>query len=185
MGRQIIFHMLPEDRVAFLDFVQQRDSVVITDFTSDSADVQPVDPRQISANKRDRLCLWNLALVSSLKREHVPVSKIGPYYRIDSSLPILEFSVPKQTAWDEKPALAQGRLYAYAYQEHAALRTWYEALVRWLRKRFASNPITWMSGYIGPVAYRWYESGGLLLPTYVPPVNPEWQARLGEQHRMQ
>jgi len=33
MGRQIIFHMLAEDRTAFLSFVQKRDSVVITDFT--------------------------------------------------------------------------------------------------------------------------------------------------------
>jgi hypothetical protein len=175
--------MLPEDRAAFIDFVQHRDSVVITEFTSASPDVQPVDPSQIPA-KKDLLCLWNLALLSSLKRKHVPVSDVGPYYRIDSSLPILEFSVPNHTAWDGQPALTQGRLYAYAYQDHAALRTWYEALVRWLRKSFAKNPITWMSGYVGPAAYRWYENGGLLMPTYLPPVNPEWRARIDEQHRI-
>ena len=59
----------------------------------------------------------------------MPVSDVGPYYRIDSSPPILEFSVPNQTAWDGRPALTQGRLYTYAYRDHAALRTWYEALV--------------------------------------------------------
>lgn len=183
MGRQIIFHMLEEDRAAFIHFVQQRDSVLITEFTSDSADIQPVDLRQIPA-KTDRLCFWNMALLPSLKRKYVPVSDVGPYYRIDSSLPILEFSVPNQTVWDERPALTQGRLYAYAYQDHAALGTWYEALVRWLRKSFAKNPITWMSGYVGPAAFRWYESGGFLMPTYLPPVNPEWRARINEQHRM-
>jgi len=54
---------------------------------------------------RDWLCLWNLDLLPSLKREHVPVSDIGPYYRVDSSLPILELSIPKQIEWDERPAL--------------------------------------------------------------------------------
>jgi resolvase-like protein len=42
-GRQIMFHMLAEDRAAFLSFVQKRDSVVIIDFTGNSADVLPVD----------------------------------------------------------------------------------------------------------------------------------------------
>src|SRR5437867_1024150 len=75
-----------------------------------------------------------------------------PCYRIESSLPILEFSIPSQSVLDGKPALTQGRLYAYAYQDHPALRTWYEALARWLRKSFKKNPIHWMSGYVGPSA---------------------------------
>jgi hypothetical protein len=32
----------------------------------------------------------------SLRRKYVPESDIGSYYRIDSSLPILEFSLPVQ-----------------------------------------------------------------------------------------
>lgn len=182
MGRQIMFHMLPEDRAAFLSFVQQRDSVVITDFTGDSADVHPVDLNKLSAKNRDWLCLWNVALMPSLRREHVPVSDVGPYYRIDSSLPVPEFSVPVQSVWDGRPALTQGRLYAYSYQSDAALQKWYEALARWLRKNFKTNPTTWMSGYVGPAAYQWYQSGGFLLPFLPPPVNEEWRTRIQSQH---
>jgi hypothetical protein len=174
--------MLPEDRADFLGFVRQRDHVVITEFTSDRADIQPIDLNQPQVHP-NWLCLWNVDLLPSLKREHVPVSNVGPYYRVDSSLPILEFSVPNQTEWDERPALTQGRLYAYAYQNHSALRTWYEALSRRLRKSFVKNPTGWMAGYVGPAAFRWYERGGLLLPTYQPPLTPEWRARINEQHQ--
>jgi hypothetical protein len=182
MGRQIIFHMLPDDRTAFLRFVQQRDPVILTDFTADCDDVQPVDLGERSTKGRDWLCLWNKALLPFLKRKYVPESNRGPYYRMDSSLPILEFSLPIQTVWDERPSLNQGRLYAYAYQDHTALQAWYEALARWLRKNFTKNPVTWMSGYVGPAAYRWYQSGGLLLPFLSPPVNEEWRARIHAQH---
>jgi len=182
MGRQIIFHMLAEDRAAFLNFVQERDSVVITDFTGTSADVVPVDLASDRITEREWLCLWNMKLLPTLSRDYIPESNVGPYYRIDSSLPILEFSVPSPNVWDGKPALTQGRLYAYAYQDHPALRTWYEALAQWLRKTFKKNPIHWMSGYVGPSAHRWFQNGGLLLPYLPPPVNPEWRERIHAQH---
>src|ERR1700752_2261764 len=183
MGRQSVFQLVPEDRTAFLSFVQQRDPVIVTNFTdSSSADVHPVDLERPNPGYREWLCLWNQALLSSLRREHIPKSNIGPYYRIDSALPILEFSVPVQGVWDDKPALTQGRLYAYAYQDHPDLRAWYEALARWLRTRFKRNPISWMSGYVGPEAYRWHQSGGLLLPFLPPPVNAEWRQRIHGQH---
>jgi hypothetical protein len=181
MGRQIIFHMLPEDRSNFLGFVQQRDRVVVTGFTSNTADVQPIDFEE-PQRRRDWLCLWNLDLLPSLERRHVPVSDIGPYYRVDDSLPILEFSTSIQVQWDQRPALVQGRLYGNAYQDHSPLKTWYEALARWLRKNFVKNPIGWMSGYVGPAAYQWYERGGLLLPTYNPPLTEEWRDTINEQH---
>lgn len=174
--------MLAEDRTAFLSFVQERDSVIITDFTADSASVLPVDVASACVKDRERLCLWNVNLLPTLKREYIPESDIGPYYRIDSSLPILEFSVPSQSTWDGQPALTQGRLYAYAYQDQPALRTWYEALARWLRKSFKKTPIGWMSGYVGPAAYHWFQNGGFLLPYLPPPINPEWRARIHAQH---
>ena len=124
----------------------------------------------------------NKSLLPTLKRSYIPESVHGPYYRVDGSLPVLELFVPRQTVWDERPALTQGRLYAYAYQDHPALRTWYEALVRWLKKNFEKNPIAWMSGYTGPAAHAWYDKGGLLLPTVQPPLNPEWRARINAQH---
>ena len=62
------------------------------------------------------------------------------------------------------------------------LRAWYEGLLRWVRTRFKKNPVNWMSGYVGPAAYGWYESGGLLLPYCAPPVTPEWRERIHSQH---
>ena len=130
MGRQILFHMLPEDCLAFISFVQQRDPVVLAEFTSDGAEIEPLDLKALGANPRRWLCLWHTAVLPSMKRNYVPESNIGPYYRVDSGLPILELSVPAQSSWDNKPALTQGRLYAYAYQNHLSVRTWYEALTR-------------------------------------------------------
>jgi hypothetical protein len=184
MGRQIIFHMLPEDRQAFLSFVQARDHVIITDFSADSAAVRPADLTNRPVKGKDWLCLWNMALLPDLERTYIPESNIGPYYRIDSNLPILEFSVPTPVRWDKRPALTQGRLYAHAYQDQPTLRSWYEALARWVRKNFSKNPITWMSGYVGPSARQWFERGGLLLPYVPPPVNTEWQVRIYAQHSM-
>jgi hypothetical protein len=182
MGRQIIFHMLPQDFVMFLRFVQQRDPVVVTEFTADIGDVHPLDLKGNAALHKRWLCLWNKELLPTLKRIYIPESAHGPYYRVDSSLPVLELSVPLQTVWDQRRALTQGRLYAYAYQTHPSLRTGYEALVRWIRKNFKKNPIDWMSGYTGPAAHEWYQNGGLLLPTVQPPVNSEWLARINAQH---
>jgi len=41
MGRQIHFHMLPNDQNAFLRFVQERGPIVVVARDSDSAEVQP------------------------------------------------------------------------------------------------------------------------------------------------
>jgi hypothetical protein len=174
--------MLPNDCSDFLSFVQQRDPVVITNFSAGSADVQPFDRGKVRTEGKDMLCLWNLTLLPSLEREYIEASTYAPYYRIDSSLPILEFTMPTQSVWDERPALTQGRIYACAYQSQPTLRVWFEALARWIRKNFTKNPVPWMSGYVGPEAYQWYKSGGLLLPCLPPPENPEWRTRIYAQH---
>jgi hypothetical protein len=176
MGRQIIFHMFPEDCQAFLSFVQERDSVVLTPFTGDSAQVNPLNRTDCFG---EWLCLWNQRLLPSLTRERV--RDASPTHRVDDSLPVLELSFSKLVEWSGYPAATQGRLYAYAYQSHSELRTWYEALARWIRKRFVKNPVSWMGGYVGPRAYAWHNAGGLLLPYCSPPVNPEWAERILSQ----
>jgi hypothetical protein len=59
-------------------------------------------------------CLWNQALLPSLERKYIPESDHGPYYRVDSALPVIEFSypLPVQELWNGKPALTQGRVWA-------------------------------------------------------------------------
>jgi hypothetical protein len=39
-----------------------------------------------------------------------------------------------------------------------------------------------LGGYVGPAAYEWFKSGGLLLPMFAPPVTEEWVRVLGNQH---
>jgi hypothetical protein len=50
------------------------------------------------------------------------------------------------------------------------------------QKELRENPTGWMSGYVGPAAYSRYQRGGFLLPTYQPPLNPEWRNRINERH---
>ncbi len=174
MGRQIIFHMFPEDCQAFLSFVQERDSVVLTPFAGDSAQVSPLDRKNSFG---EWLCLWDQRLLPSLTRRYIREASPA-YYRVEDSLPVLQLSFSKLVEWSGCPAATQGRLYAYAYQSHPELRTWYEALARWIRKRYMKNPVSWMGGYVGPEAYAWHNAGGLLLPYCQPPVNPEWVERI-------
>jgi len=127
------------------------------------------------------LCLWNQGLLPSLRRNQVRV--VSPTHRIQDSLPVLQLETCVPMEWAGKPALRQGRLYAYSYQSFPGLRIWYEALVRWIRTRFLKNPVSWMGGYVGPQAYAWHKAGGFLLPYLPPPVNPEWVDRIFSQHR--
>ena len=177
MGRQLLFHMLPEDCEAFLDFVQHRDRVIATDFTSDSRkEVRPLERADCYGKW---LCLWNQRLLPTLERKHIDRAD-KPYYRIEDSLPTLQLSVPNPCDWAGRPALTQGRLYAYPYQENADLRRWFGALVRWLRSHFVQNPVPWM-GCVGPKSFAWHQSGRLLLPFVRPPITPAWEGRILSQ----
>jgi hypothetical protein len=177
MGRQIVFHMRPEDCEAFLSFVQDRDSVVLTPFIEDSTQVRPLDRTNCYGKW---LCLWNQSLLPYLDRKQV--RDVSPTCRVEDSLPVLQLSLPSPIEWAGRPAALQGRLYAYSYHVHPDLRTWYEALARWIRRRFVRNPIAWMGGYVGPDAYEWHKAGGLFLPFVPPAVNAESLERILSQH---
>lgn len=177
MGRQIHFHMLPEDQNAFLRFVQERDSVVIAVRDSDSAEVQPITDLDSSSNKT--LILWNPSLLPHIERKWV--ADPG-YYRLDEfALPILEFTSSFSATWEGKPGLGQGRLYGIFEEKPAAFEKWYEALVRWIRTNYRKNP-RGTGGYVGAAAYEFYKGGGYLLPNILPPRTKEWLAEIGKQH---
>ena len=172
MGRQIGVYMLAEDCRKFLEFVQARDPVVVIRRSGESARVEPVaDPCRLG----QILCLWNRRLLPSLERKYIPESDIGPYYRIDSSLPTLEFILPGPSEWDGRPALPQGRVYAASYASSEGLRAWYESIARWIRKNFTRNPCRVVGGYIGPAALEGHREGGLLIPWYPPVVTAQWR----------
>ena len=180
MGRQTGFHMLPEDAIEFLTRLEAQAPVVCTSRDSDNEEVRECDPTDCGPI----LCLWNRAILPSLKRKHIPREQ-NPYYRIDGSLPVIEWVTSHQTVWDGVPALIQGRVYATFDVPNEPLTKWFDSVVRWIRKSHAKNPVEWQSGYVGPHALRWHQDGGLLLPTYSPPVTEEWKQRLLQQRANQ
>lgn len=175
MGRQIHFYMLPEDQIAFLRHIQERDPIVIAPRDSDSAAIIPVAEFKIDPNKI--LCLWNRSLLSDVEREWVP--KPG-YYTLDTlHNPIVEFTPSFTATWERKPALGQGRLYSIFDGKPPEFEKWYESVARWIRTNYQKNP-TSMGGYVGPAAYEFYQSGGYLLPNFLPPRTKVWLDEIGK-----
>ena len=178
MGKQVLFHALPPDCEQFLAFVRGRDEVVIVERDSDLAALEAVgDP----CNPGRVVSFWNRRLLPTLERKYIPESNKGPYYRVSSSLPVIEFFLPREQEWDGVPALTQGRIYASFDQPSDGLKKWFDALARWIRSKFAKSPVQSIGGFIGPAALKWNEEGGLLLPMIRPPVNDEWRAFLQPQ----
>ena len=181
MGRQVEFHAFPSDVQQFLEFVQGRDPVIVTLRSSDSPDIKTVADPSVETRV---MTLWNQALLSSLQREHI-VYPGREYYGIDASLPTLELSPCESREWNGRPALLQGRLYGLFDKPFAEYETWYNALARWIRKNFARVPIPLPRGYIGPAAFDWFRKGGLLMPSFVPPITKKWLSwvEAQDQHR--
>jgi len=185
MGRQVHFHMLPEDQNAFLRFVKENDPViVVATLDPETPDVHPIE--EIATDRLQTLCLWNRRLLPVLKRK--PLGKDARYYKyyVDVlHLPLLEFSPCFKTEWEGKPALIQERLYGQFdpyLNKPPEFQKWYEKLVRWIRKNYKRNPAKILGGYVGPAAYEFYKSGGYLLPGFRPLRTDVWLAEIGKQH---
>lgn len=177
MGQQILFYMLREDRDTFLDFIQKRDPVVVTQMISNSAEVLPVT--HLDLDRGGFFCFWNEKLLPQLRRKWITEAKS---YRVDDfELPVLEFSTSFRAVWNRRPALGQGRIYGSFEGKRREFERWYEALVRWIRKNFRKSPAAF-GGYVGPTAYEWYKKGGYLLPGFLPPKTKEWLKEIGKQH---
>ena len=179
MGRQILFYMRPEDQTTFLRKVRASDPVVITLRDSDSADAGPA----AETSTRNTLCLWNRRLLQRLGREWVPDPG---YFRVNilKSL-VLEFTPSFESTWKGKPALGQGRIFGHFEPnlgKPAEFENWYETLTRWIRKNYAKSPASF-GGYVGPDAYEFYEHGGYLLPTFLPPASKDWLTEIDKQVR--
>jgi hypothetical protein len=181
MGRQTEFHALRADIRAFLDFIRQRDPVIVTIRDSDFEEVRELrDP----SSESTVLTLWNQNLLPTLRRAHVVVSGRN-YYSFDSSLPILELSPSRFCDWNGRQALLSGRIYGTFDSQLPRLGSWYNALIRWIRKHFVKSSLP-LIPHIGPAAYDWYRKGGLLLPMMIPPaVTPVWLSwvEAQDQHR--
>lgn len=177
--------MLRADCEQLLKYVQERDPVVVVDRSSDSEHVEEV---QNPGLRGGSYCLWNQALLPSLKREYVDLPNQRSYYRVNDELPVIELSYPNpmQEPWNGRSVLAQGRVYTgLNANKGETFEKWYGAIVRWIRKNFVRNPIPHLGGFIGPAAYEWYRKGGILLPVLRPPITQEWLSWLEaqDQHR--
>jgi hypothetical protein len=116
-----------------------------------------------------------------LKRRYIAAAD-PPYYLADEQEEaILELSPSVLTEWRGLPALTQGRIYGVFDSKPVEFEKWYERIIRYIRKNWRKNPVSWLGGYVGPAASEWFDSGGLLLPTYIPPVTDDWIRILGEQ----
>jgi hypothetical protein len=174
MGRQTQFHMLAEDCRLFLEFVQHRDPVIVVDKYSKTEAIEEV--LRPWEQKGGNYFLWNRALLPALRRQFIRVEpERASYYGIDHSLPLIEFLYPSPTQepWNETPALTQGRVWAQFQNPTKDFKSWYNAVVRWIRKNFVRDAVL-LNGYVGPAAYQWFKDGGLLLPHFRPPVTSSW-----------
>jgi hypothetical protein len=181
MGRQIQFHVLPEDIRSLLEFVHEHDPVIVALRDFDSPEIKTVtDP----ASEARTMTLWNQSLLNTLARKHIRYPN-GKYYGIDSLTPTLEFSPSRLCEWNGRSALLPGRIYGSFETSVAGYEKWYNSIVRWIQKNFVKSTIP-LIGQVGPAAYDWYKKGGLLMPNMLlPPVTPVWLSwvEAQDQHR--
>jgi len=175
MGQQIHYYMLPEDCAAFVHFVRHRfPAVVFLAYETRTADLSPLenpcDPGSTSY-------MWNRSVVANIQRLQIG-QDAEAVYRLDTTDPIVELWLPAVTEWDGKAALVQGRIYASFDKPNDALKRWFAAMTRWIRRHFVRNENTSVGGYAGPAALRWHREGGIFLPTFKPPLTPAWRSIL-------
>lgn len=172
--------MLPEDCRRFVLFLQERDPVIVAE--RHSSQVAEIEEVIRPWEKRGDYCLWNQTILPTLSREAT-----GKYFNIDFSEPVIEFTYEALLdPWNGQPALTQGRIWASFETENKAFEKWYNAAVRWIRKNFIRDvAVGHDHDSIGPAAYEWFKAGGLLLPSFRPPLTDAWLAwaSVQNQHR--
>jgi hypothetical protein len=179
MGRQTTFHVLPPDAHAFFEFACSRGPITITLKSSDSPVIVEVrDPER----EENVMTLWNRRILPQLERKIVLRSGGPTYFRVEDSLPTIEFSPSRIIRWDGKAALLQGRIYGFFSKQSWEYEHWYNALSSWIRRHFVRNPIGPLRGYVGPTALEWFKAGGFLLPMVPPALTPTWIAQVNAQH---
>ncbi|MGH9495596.1 MAG: hypothetical protein ACRD3B_11405 [Candidatus Sulfotelmatobacter sp.] len=175
--------MLAEDCREFLQFVHQRDPVLVIEKISKTEIIQEVEQPW---ERGEHYYLWNQAVLPTLTRELVQLEQdASSVYGIDYTLQLIEFwyASPVPEPWNDRPALTQGRVWASFHNPTAEFEAWYNAIVRWIRKNFVRDTVA--GDYIGPAAYEWFKDGGLLLPHFRPPVTSSWLSwvEAQDQHR--
>jgi hypothetical protein len=174
MGRQIPFHATASDCDSLLSFINDGNSVAVV--AQDAPDA-PIVQEPTPCRTGQVLILWRETLGTTLHRNRVR-PEIKPYYRVPSGIG-LELSPSVLTEWDGRPGLIQGRIYTGIADPKETLIDWFTQISRWIRRHWvrAASP----GSYVGPDALQWHLQGGLLLPTFNPPVNVEWKTFFSRQ----
>jgi hypothetical protein len=175
MGRQVQFHALDEDCQALFSFVNRRDVVEVV---AQDGPEETLTSVSTPCAEKAVLILWKDSLRTELRRTLVS-RPVQPYFRVRTGVG-LEFSHSAMTEWNGYQGLMQGRVYANTDRPNELLMQWYDRLARRIRIHWARCPVE-LGGYVGPNAMRWHSEGGLLLPTFRPPITPEWTAFFSRQ----
>ena len=146
MGRQVLFHMLPDDFSLFLTFVQR--SAPLSVFHKDSA-VARLGEVSDTSSLDSTLTLWNRDVLQTLSRKEIRRDGAKTYFRIDTALPVIELRPCELTTWNGCQALLQGRMYSSFDRPTKELGLWYRSLERWLRRNLAKSPCRAIGGLIG------------------------------------
>jgi hypothetical protein len=181
MGRQVQLHVLPEDVTTLLAFLRAKDAADVAYRSADSAEITAL--ANVPYKTNGSLILWNHNLAPQPQRGFIAQADPPSWLADEQTETILQLSMSALQEWNGSRALLQGRLYGVFDGKPPAFEKWYDRIVRYIRSHWRKNPISWMSGYVAPKASEFFESGGILLPNYAPPVTAEWIERLGEQHK--
>jgi hypothetical protein len=184
VGRQIQLSLLAKDASVLIHTLSTWAPVVVVASRGDSAIPGELTTIHDSAEWQ-KLILSNKRIAPSVQRRFIVGAK-PPYYLLDEQAePVLELSLSALTEWNGTPALTQGRIYGAFFEEKPTeFKKWFERITHYIRKHWRKNPVSCLSGYVGPSASEWFEAGGLLLPSYMPPVRNDWIERLAEQHHL-
>ena len=148
------------------------------------ADSPIVTPVSLDAADAGTRVLWNKRLLNHLERQLVQRPPGNDYYRIDGSLPTLEFSRSRRVEWNGNPGLLQGRIYGLFSNPDVEYENWYKSIARWIRGHFVKGPLKLLDGYVGPQAFKWFQDSGTLLPMFEPPPTSDWLSFVDSQHSL-
>jgi len=181
MGRQTQLHVLAKDVNELLVAMHDKEPLEVALRSGTTASPEPLVfvPENINGQI---LVLWSERFAPNLQGRYIAKAQ-PPYYLVDEQEEsVFELSLSCITTWQGRPALTQGRIYAVFQDKQPDFERSYDQTIRYIRRHWRKNPASWMSGYLGPAASEWFDRGGILLPSYVPPVRRDWIERLAEQH---
>lgn len=181
MGRQTQLHLFPKDVNDLLVAMHDKEPFEVALRSGSTGNLERLAfiPENMTG---EILVLWSERFAPKLQRGFVNAQP--PYYRVDEQTEsVLELSLSGLTTWEGQPALTQGRIYGVFASKPPEFENCYERFVRYIRRHWRKNPISWMQSYVGPAASDWFKRGGIFLPNYIPPVSSDWIKRVEEQHR--